>query len=70
MNDGDDEECIEAGSKTLPADNPSAGLMLAPGEGPFRLNARDALCDWPRTWLSRLPPRFRELGRIPRVRRR
>ncbi len=65
MNDSDDEKRIEAGSKTLPADNQSAVLALEPGECPLSLKARDALFDRPAAWPPSLPHPFRDLGANP-----
>jgi hypothetical protein len=65
MHDGDDEECIETGRKTFPADNQPAVLALKPCECPFSLKARDALFDRSPTWLPSLPHPFRDLGANP-----
>jgi hypothetical protein len=65
MHDGDDEERIEAGSKTLPADNQSAVLALKPCARPFSLKARHALFDRSAAWPPSLPHPFRDLGANP-----
>ncbi len=65
MHDGDDEERIEAGSKTLPADNQSAVLALEPCERPFGLKARDALFDRSAAWATSLPHPPRDLRANP-----
>lgn len=65
MTDDEDEECLETGRKTFPADNQAAILALKPGECPFSLNARGSLFDRSATELPRLPHPVRDLGANP-----